>query len=131
MTYTETDRYIDSEYPADLTAKLRAADISNTDVLPAWAVRELQNNLLSDMPTFDPGNALAGRNPAAYDTFHAAYVEARSVKHAVLDTYRHLHGDDLTTRCRIAAADAVLEVCDEAMDAAVNTYIAAVTKGAP
>lgn len=61
MTYTEEQRYIDSEYPENLTAKLRAADIHDTDPLPAWAVRELQNNLLSDMPTFDPGDALAGR----------------------------------------------------------------------
>lgn len=128
MTYTEEQRYIDTEYPANLTAKLRAADISNTDPLPTWAVRELEQNLYSDVPSLEPGEALADRNPSAYTEFHVTYVEARTIKRAALT--RDHHGDDLAARCARAASDAIYDVCTEAMDAAVKTYIAAISKGA-
>lgn len=126
--YTDEQRYIDAEYPENLAAKLRAADIGISDPLPAWAVRDLENNLYGDVPSLAPGEALADRNPIAYTAFHVTWTEARTIKRATLDK-RH-HGDDLASRCRRASAGAVLDVCNEAMDEAVKTYVEAVSKGA-
>ncbi|SKU67160.1 Uncharacterised protein [Mycobacteroides abscessus subsp. abscessus] len=75
--YTEEQRYLDTEYPENLAAKLRAADITNTDDLPAWAAEELMQNLLDYAPSFTPGNTLADRNPIAYSLFRAAMDEEK------------------------------------------------------
>lgn len=128
MTYPEGDRYIDSENPNNLATTLRTEGITNADPLPAWAVRELEDNLYSDLPIMSPGDTLAKRNPVAHTVFRAAWTEARTMKRAALDT--RPRGDDLKARCDRAASDAVYDLCTDAMDEAVKTYVEAVSKGA-
>lgn len=126
--YTEEQRYIDSEYPANLAAKLRAADITDADDLPAWAVRELSENLYGGIPDLSPGQALASRNPAAYRLFHAQWTRARDVKNSTLE-HPWRSDDALESRCVTAAGDAIHDVCADYMDEVVKTYITTVRKG--
>ncbi|SLC41688.1 hypothetical protein [Mycobacteroides abscessus] len=126
--YTDEQRYIDSEYPTDLAAKLRAADITDADDLPAWAVRELERNLYSDIPNLEPGAALAARNPAAYRVFKSQWTRARDVKNSTLE-HPWRSDDALESRCITAAGDAIHDVCADYMDEVVKTYVEAVRKG--
>ncbi|MDM2175290.1 Uncharacterised protein [Mycobacteroides abscessus subsp. abscessus] len=129
--YTEEQRYIDSEYPANLAAKLRAADISSGDDLPAWAVEELMQNLLDYAPSFAPGNTLADRNPFAYSVFRAAMDEAKAVNVSADAAWNDRNREsELASRCAHAAMMAVDEVLGDYRYNIVKTYVNAVRKGA-
>lgn len=128
--YTEEQRYIDSEYPADLAAKLRAADITDADDLPAWAVEELTQNLLDHAPSLAPGNTLADRSPAAYTAFRAAMDEAKTIGRSADTAWNNRNREsELASRCARAALLAVDDVLGGYRYDIVKTYVDAVRKG--
>lgn len=129
--YTDEQRYIDTEYPADLAAKLRAAGINDADELPTWAAEELMQNLLEYTPSFAPGNTLADRKPVAYSLFRAAMDEVKAVDVSADAAWNDRSRDsELASRCARAALLAVDDVLGEHRYQVVKTYVDAVRKGA-
>jgi len=130
--YTEEQRYIDSEYPTDLAAKLRAAGVTDADDLPAWAAEELMQNLLDYAPSFAPGDVLSSRNPVAYTVFRAGMDEAKAVD-VIADTAWNNRDrnreSELASRCAHAALMAVDEVLGDYRYNIVRVYVEAVRKG--
>ncbi len=125
MTDPETQQYLDQEYPTDLAAKLRGHKITPADPLPAWAVRELEQNLDEHPSLVKPGDLLADRNPAAY----ASYIAARDEIRKLQGTLTFPSDDDLVSRCKRAANSAVEETLENELYRVEQAYIAAVREG--
>ncbi|MFZ2242118.1 MAG: hypothetical protein WAV90_21585 [Gordonia amarae] len=126
LTPEELQDFLDQEYPADLAARLRAARITAADDLPEWVVTAVSENMSTECPELGPGDLLADRNPEAYTAYRAARSEALSIQRGLVWPRSD---DDLRTRCRRAALDAVNETCDDALYEAEQTYINAIRGG--